>query len=361
MNTLKNIIIILAVAIITSITLPPAFAQTEAMWMNSEAVTLFENGRLQEAVEKLKIASSQEPNNPIILSNLGYIYQALGRYNDGKRVLKQAISIDPMNMEAHNVLGICYYYIGEVEKAASEWEWVARVSPENEASRMNLAIARGEAEISEEPLPEKRKFESAPYPKSKSDYAAEELFYEAKKAYQNGDYQRAVNILHDVLEVKPNSMLSRYYLGLAYGYIGDRDAALGNLREYLILESYPPESPDAYKHARSTFDNLYKTGKMPGRGTPSSADAGVFFTKGKNAYKQKDYFRAIHYLKEAVNRKPDSFPSNFYLGLAYRGVGDKERAVFHLSKCLVLMDSSSKDYKTNKANIQQAIEKVIQK
>lgn len=363
MITARRSLILAAFALAAVLILLPPHpcAQSEAKLLNSDAVDLFEQGRVHEALETLKVAQSQEPDDPVILANLGFIYQTLGRYNEAEGVLKKAIAIDPMNVDAHNILGICHYYLGNVERAISEWEWIIRVEPGNDAAITNIALARGEAKPPAKPAGREPAYGPAFEPLPRADYTLEELFYDAKNAYKQGKYQDAINMLSDVLEVKPNSLLSRYYLGLAFGHIGNREEALRHLREYLILESYTPGSPEAYKNARSIFDHLNKTGKMPSLDMPHDADAGKYFASGKKAYKQKDYFRAIHYLKEAVKRKPDSFPSNLYLGLSYGAVGDRERAVFHLTKCLILLDPSRKNYKKNKAHIQNAIESLIKK
>ncbi|MEW5945360.1 MAG: tetratricopeptide repeat protein [bacterium] len=304
----------------------------ESIRLNNEGTELFERGNLEQALEKFKEAVKLAPDNPEIRANLGYVYQTLRRYPEAEQELKRAIALAPDNTDAHNNLGITYYYQGKTEQALAEWELILRLDPGNGAAAANVNLARGGAPAF---TPERRDA-AAPGPPLERPPDARILFSRAKEVFLKGDYRLAAGLLEDVLEIKPASLFSRYYLGLAYGYLGDAQKAIAHLREYLVGETYPPQSAAAYENAKAAFHSLRKDGKMPPVGvTTGGGAAGVSFAKGKDAFRKRDFFRAIHFLKEAVRLKPDSFESNYYLGLAYREVGDREGAVFHLTKCLL--------------------------
>lgn len=334
----------LAVALCVS---APAGA-SEATALNNEAVDLFERGRIDEALEKAKVAVSLQPDDAALLANLGFIYQSLGRHQDAEGVLKKAIAIDPMNLDAHNTLAICLYYLGDPDRAISEWEWILKVDPANKTAQTNIALANGEQTA----LPPRKPNDGA----TPSTTALEEMFLKGKGLFKKGDYGDAVSTLNDVIEVKPSSMFSHYYAGLAYGRLGDREKAMRHLREYLILESYPPKSADAYNNASHTFNSLRSTGRMPEQGDFSASGAGKQFAKGKQAYQEKDFFRAIHYFAKALELKPDSFTSNYYIGLSFGAVGDRERAAYHLSRCLVMIGDDPDGRSKTKALILKALE-----
>ncbi|MEW6203611.1 MAG: tetratricopeptide repeat protein [bacterium] len=326
MKTTKRYFFFTVFSLIILLTALPLFAG-DALELNNEAIALFDRGKVDEAIQKFSEATALDPDNAVIRANFGYIYLELGRYTEAEAELKRAVALDPINTSAHNNLGISYFYQGKTGQAKEEWNLILRLEPENEAARINLDMATGKAAAKPE-IPEQ---EQAAEPGTE----AETLFKSGKDAFLSAKYDEAAKFFENVLEIKPSSLFSHYYLGLSYGYLGNMQSALHHLREYLVMESYPPQSDETFQIAKSTFENLQKTGRITTLPAAKGTDAGKHFASGKQALLAKDYFRAIHYLKEAVNRKPDSFESNYYLGLAYRAVGDRERAVFHLTRCLL--------------------------
>jgi tetratricopeptide (TPR) repeat protein len=150
-----------------------------------------------------------------------------------------------------------------------------------------------------------------------------------------------------VLEIKPTSKFSHFYVGLAYARLGKSDEAMTHLREYLVRETTPPESLDAYEHAEKVFQNLRK-GYTYVDMLEFDDTASNYYDLGRTAYEKGDYFRAIHFLRQAVDLAPGSFSSNYLMGLSYRHVGDRERAVFHLSRALYSVEAEKYSDKTLK-------------
>lgn len=302
--------------------------------LNNQGVELYERGNAEEAIYKFYHALEFDPYNPAIYTNLGYAYQALGDHAKAANSFKKALSFDPSNLENHNSLGVSLYNMGEKERAVAEWEFVLSNDPGHTAAATNLGIVR-HPDKADRIVKETKQALGGDYASNEYDRAIElkTLFDNGKAAFMVGKYDEAIGFFEKILERKPESKYSYYYAGMAYAYLQMNQQSLDYLREYLILESYPPQSQESYETAKDTYNTLREGGSVkPARRT--SAMAANSFNLGKKAYMKDDYFKAIKLLKEAYDLKPSSYATNYYLGMSYKEIGDNERAVFHLNKCL---------------------------
>ncbi len=313
----------------------PALAVVnDAGILNNQGVELYERGSAEEAVYKFYHALEFDPYNPAIYTNLGYAFQALDEHKKAANAFKKALSFDPSNLENHNSLGVSLYNMGEKDRAIAEWEFVLSNDPSNTAAAANLGIVR-HPEKADKIVEQTKEALGGEYAASEYDQAIElkTLFGNGKAAFMVGKYDDAIGNFEKIMERKPESKFSHYYAGMAYAYLQMKEPALKNLREYLILESYPPQSQEAYETAKDAYNTLRDGGDVkPVR--RSSAMAANSFNLGKKAYNDKDYFKAIKFLSEAYKLKPNSYATNYYLGMSYKEVDDTERAVYHLNKCL---------------------------
>ena len=303
--------------------------------LNNQGVELFERGYVVAAIEKFQQALEFSPNNSSVHANLGYAYQALNNHEEAVREFKRALSNNPTDLETHNNLGVSLYNLGMVDRAVEEWRYILSNDPTHAAASANLAMVRNPAIADRISLEAQDARLSPVQRKLKQQKNLEKTFENGKTAYLEGRYDDAVDYLTNVLNEKPSSKYSHYYLGMSYAYLNMESSAMRHIREYLILESYPPESEKVYERATTVFDKLKKGYVLAPRGTTVSSKMSAVFEQGKEAYMQKDYFKAINVLSRVYKAKPESYQTNYYLGLAYRQVGDTNRAVFHLTKCLL--------------------------
>jgi Flp pilus assembly protein TadD len=301
--------------------------------LNNQGVEFYARGNYAAAAQKFEAATAIAPDNVDLYVNLGYAYQALGSHGDAAKAFKKAIQLEPSNLEAHNSLGVSLFQIGEKERAMDEWKFILSLDPGHTAAAANLGIAR-HPERADEILTE-TKAAMKPSLKGSGPDSVAAYFERGKTTYKKGDFGEAVKIFTDVLSTKPDSKFSYYYLGMSLAYLDKQEAAMKNLREYMILETYPPEGAAAYERAAATFKLLRAGKQIKARVSAKEMQSAKAFKDGKTAFLAKDYFKAIHYLKEAASIKPGSYQVNYYLGMAYKEVGDKERATFHLTKCLL--------------------------
>jgi Flp pilus assembly protein TadD len=311
-----------------------AIDTSDAAVLNNQGVEFYQRGNYSAAANKFESAILVDPQNVDLYLNLAYTQQAEGNHSAAIDSFKKVLSLDPSNLDAHNSLGVSLYQSGDIDRAAAEWELVLMMDPTNVTAAANLGIVHN-PERADEIIAETRKALSTKSPNPQDPEYTTMMFDEGKSAFKDGAFDEAAKSFQQILEIKPSSKFSYYYLGISLAYLGQTAEGVRNLREYLILESYPPESRETYDSAMHTF-NLIRAGKpLPRRPDRQDREAEGAYEDGKTAFKSGDYFKAIHLMKTAYGLRPDSFSVNYYLGLSYRAVGDKERATFHLAKCLM--------------------------
>lgn len=118
--------------------------------LNNYAYLLAEaNTRLDEAEAMAKRALAAEPNNPIYLDTLGWIYYRQGRYQQAVQLLEQAVQDAPQEPELRYHLGMAYWKRGrlpearvELRKAANLWR-IRKGKPYEEALRALEQVEKG--------------------------------------------------------------------------------------------------------------------------------------------------------------------------------------------------------------------------
>ena len=96
-------------------------------------------GNLDKAISLYVGLLRQNPNNSVLLSNLGNIYKSVGRLQDALGCYKKAVDKDPKLTNAVEALGICYMDLGDFENALSSFEQATELEPDNQSARYNLA------------------------------------------------------------------------------------------------------------------------------------------------------------------------------------------------------------------------------
>lgn len=127
--------------------------------------------------------------------------------------LKEAFYIMPHDIQTLNLMGNCCYILGEFEKAESYWHEVLQYEPNNKIARSKL-----------------RNFKAPAFKFWLKRY------YNALALIQNREYEKAKEILHELLQ-ENDSFISVYkFLGLCYKELGEGTDALKVWRQGLKLD-----------------------------------------------------------------------------------------------------------------------------
>jgi tetratricopeptide (TPR) repeat protein len=80
------------------------------------------NVRLNEALDMIRKAVDQEPNNGAFLDSLGWVYFRLGKLSEAEEYLKKALDRSGKDPTVNDHLGDVYAKQGNWKLAAQQWE-----------------------------------------------------------------------------------------------------------------------------------------------------------------------------------------------------------------------------------------------
>ena len=82
-----------------------------------QALTLFGNNELEEAVDAFNALLEQYPDYVDGHIGLGHAYERMGRYDEAIEAIKKAIEVDPTDPLNYTSLSICYQRKGMIQEA----------------------------------------------------------------------------------------------------------------------------------------------------------------------------------------------------------------------------------------------------
>lgn len=121
------------------------------------------NVRLNEALEMIKKAVDQEPDNGAFLDSLGWVYYRLGRLDEAVEYLKRAIVHSGKDPTVNDHLGDVYMKQGNLKDAIEQWEtsirlWNALAPPDidqAEVAKVQKKLESGRVRQAKEQTPRK--------------------------------------------------------------------------------------------------------------------------------------------------------------------------------------------------------------
>jgi Tfp pilus assembly protein PilF len=107
-----------------------------------------------EARDRLSKAIKESPDDPALLSSLGYIEQKHGATEHARQLYQRALSIDPSLIDAEANLGVIEAQAGQVDDALKLWRPAFQSAPDRSSVGLNIARAY----CAEGKLPEARNY-----------------------------------------------------------------------------------------------------------------------------------------------------------------------------------------------------------
>lgn len=148
-----------------------------------------------------------------------------------------------------------------------------------------------------------------------------------------GDHELARLAYLHTLAQDPEGPQWHYYLGLVHGDLGETDAARQSLGRF--LDERPGDTPahvhlaeielDAGQTVEARAHFMAALGTMPN--TPRAL-AGL----GRLELQERNFDAAVEHLERALHLQTGKAQVHYSLGLAYRGLGERERAADHMAK-----------------------------
>ena len=117
-------------------------SKNDPVVLNKFATALAEEGRFEEAAEYYRIAVQLYKNpDSDMFYNIGCVYNNLGRYTEAVDAFRQAIKIDPRNIEAYCNLGTVYGQLGRYTEAIDTLRQAAQLRPDFAEVHYGLCVA----------------------------------------------------------------------------------------------------------------------------------------------------------------------------------------------------------------------------
>ncbi len=118
----------------------------QAAQMATEAFELYEDGQMQQAMEKLNEAIELGPEHAEWYFNMALALDGLGEYEKAVEYYQRALECMPEDIEILNCLGVNYTRTAQYDLALSMFEQIERVDPLFEPAYCNRIIAYTEME-----------------------------------------------------------------------------------------------------------------------------------------------------------------------------------------------------------------------
>jgi SAM-dependent methyltransferase/Flp pilus assembly protein TadD len=100
-----------------------------AAWSYNEALSLHEQGRLDEAIAAYRKALARDPGLVVAHNNLGNALAGRGRTEEAAAAYRRALDFNPRHVEAHYNLALLHERHGRHADAARSYEQVIRLRP----------------------------------------------------------------------------------------------------------------------------------------------------------------------------------------------------------------------------------------
>jgi tetratricopeptide (TPR) repeat protein len=101
-----------------------------------------DDGRVDSAVDLMRLATLLGPYRPETHFNLGLLDERVGLYQPAEQEMLLSLRLDPDQLDARNQLGVIYAEEGNYRRAREEWTDLVTADPQYSPARANLTLLR---------------------------------------------------------------------------------------------------------------------------------------------------------------------------------------------------------------------------
>ena len=166
------------------------------------------------------------------------------------------------------------------------------------------------------------------------EFLANQKLEEGNKFYYAKDYNEAIKLYDESLQIKPNQDKVFFYRGNAYALNGNRSQAIEDYTKSIQIN---PNFADAYFvrggwyyitfNPQHAIDDMSKYIELCPNDTAGYTSRAFFYTAGL-----RDYARAIQDYTKAINLKPNDYGLYKFRGECYQALGDEAKAQADFAK-----------------------------
>lgn len=267
------------------LTIKPLVTVDEQKSAETEAKSMYEDGKYDDAISYLRALLVRNPKNPVYWSQMGSAYAQLNNLKESEKALKEAIKLDPKNVKAMYNLSIVYSENGSHKEAQKVIQRALKLNPKNpmlQASLGNVLIDEEKYDkakkVYEQIVEAKPDFDIGHFNLGVINYQERNLD-EAKKNYEEvlkinpvdsgakgnlaaiyiikNDYEEAIHYLLEVINSSPDDDIvlenAYYNIGVAYLRLKKYKEALESFEAAIDIE---PWDMAAYVNAAIISEEL---------------------------------------------------------------------------------------------------------
>ena len=190
---------------------------------------LYTNGKIQDAIDKIKALNEKYPNEPLLFNLIGACYKELNQLEGAAKMFEIALSLKPKYAEAHFNLGVIHQALINLDDAVLSYKSAIEITPNYPDAHNNLGVVLyelGQLEASIESL----------------DWAVA-YKHDFSEAHNNlgrslNDYGRvdaAINSFEKAILYNPNYAKAHFNLALAFKDLGNKQGFLKNIEVSLNI------------------------------------------------------------------------------------------------------------------------------
>jgi tetratricopeptide (TPR) repeat protein len=303
----------------------------------AEARRLLQQGQYDEALSQLADLAAKRPGLKGLSFELGTAHYQKGDYIRAIESFKQALTEDPENKEAIQLLGLSYYLSGRPGEAIPQLE---RVQTWYSRANVDASYILGLCYIQTKDYAQARKafarmFEVSP------DSAASYLFTARMLLRQEFD-PIAEEYAQKAITLDPKLPLAHFFLGELHLYKSRIPEAISDFQQELALN--PGHAPTYYKlaDAYSRLQKFDDAERVLQRSIWLDATStGPYILMGKVLEKKGESELALRALQHALSMDPNNSVTHHLLGQAYRDMGRNEDADRELKIAQQLQDGEN--------------------
>lgn len=307
--------------------------------LHQQGLHSFHDGNYELAANLIKQAVQINPDNQIYFYNLGIIYRQQGKSVDAIDCFQKAVQMKPDFVDAFFDMGVVFHCMQEYSEAIVRYEKTIQLIPDHFNAWYNMGIA----------LKDQNKFAEALscYQKALSiKPGSAETFFEMGFVYQHDkNLDTAIDCYQKAVQINPNHHQAWFNMGIAYRELEKFDEALSSYEKVITIK---PASPDAFYDMGIVYANLGKNDEAIKcfqdtlRIQPDHAKAcnnlGVVFDK------QNKINEALQYYYKALSLVPYDPIVYENIGQSLISKGDKQKAEEAFTNAINLKPDSVRSY-----------------
>ena len=305
-------------------------------------IELYSSGHISEALDSIKALISNNPNEPLLHNISGVCYKEIGQLEIAVTCFEKAVAINPNFADAHFNLGLSLQELNQLEAAVKSYEMTLAVHSNYAKAHNNLGIIhkeRGEMGAAVKSYEQAISIQPD-YVEAHNNLGVilQELgqLDEAAKCYE-----KAIGIQPDYVEVHNN-------LGNILNELGQTEEALNSYKQALSINPYYADAQNNIGIIYQEIGQLDEAAKCYEKAiviNPKYAEAHNNLGISLYALGQND--GAINSYKQALSINPYYADAHYNLGISLYALGQNDGAINSYKQAL----SINPDYADAYCNI----------